>query len=56
MADFSNSFRGSAMRQGENNISMRVNLTPKETRDISSEKFVMDLRNDLQEWITTNYS
>lgn len=36
------------MRQAENNISMKINLRDKEERDITSETFVLLLRNDLQ--------
>lgn len=54
-ADFSNSFRWSAMRQQENNISMRINLMDKEHRNLSSEQFVLDLRPKLQSWINKHY-
>lgn len=54
-SDFSNSFRGSAMRQAENHISMKLNLIEKEKRDMSSEAFVMKLRNELQPWLEKNY-
>lgn len=54
-SDFSNSFRWSAMRQSENHISMKVNLIPKEDRDLSSEAFVMELRNELQPRLLKNY-
>lgn len=53
--DFSNSFRWSAMRQSENTISMRINLLEKEKRDITSEAFVMLLRDDLQRRLENTY-
>jgi multidrug efflux pump subunit AcrB len=53
--DFSNTFRWSMMRQGEHYISMRINLLPKEERDISSESFVIAIRPMLQKRLATTY-
>jgi len=43
------------MRQSENHISMKLNLMAKEEREMSSETFVMKLRNEVQPWLTKNY-
>ncbi len=55
MWDFANLFRGASMRSGENYISMRVNLTPANERDIASEEFVIKLRPIFREYMLEKY-
>lgn len=53
--DFANLFRGGSFRVGENQLSMRINLTPHEERSISSEQFVIGMRPLLRQAILAQY-
>ncbi len=55
-ADFANLFRGGNNRIGENQISMRINLTPASERDLKSEEWVIAVRPLLTEALTKKYS
>ncbi len=55
-ADFANLFRGGNNRLGENQISMRINLTPASERDLKSEDWVIAVRPLLTEALTKKYS
>jgi len=55
LPDFANLFRGGNNRIGENQISIRINLTPSADRDITSEDFVIQLRPILENAIMNKY-
>jgi len=55
LPDFSNTFRGASWRQRENQISIRINLTDKKNRNLSSEEFVMTLRPELKKFLEEKY-
>lgn len=53
--DFANLFRGGNNRILENQISMRINLSPAHDREINSETFVIALRPLLSDYIIGKY-
>jgi len=57
LPDFANLFRGGLMRQNEYEISMRINLLPKEETKgrLSSEAFTIDLRPYLRNELLAKY-
>lgn len=55
MPDFANLFRGGNMRIGSNQVSLRINLLPKEDRSTSSEEFVMQMRPLLRDYFMKAY-
>ena len=56
LPDFANLFRWWNNRVGEHQITMRINLIPSHDRDISSEKFVIELRPILTEYLKSKYN
>jgi len=54
--DFANLFRGGDNRILENQISMRINLSPSHDRDMNSEAFVIALRPILTDYLIGKYS
>lgn len=48
IADFNGMFKGSFMRSGENQATLKVNLVPHTERNIPSEKIALELRDRLQ--------
>lgn len=48
IADFNGMFKGSFMRQGENQATLKVNLVPHTERKKPSEKIALELRDKLQ--------
>lgn len=48
ISDFNGLFKGSFMRQGENQATLKINLTPHTQRGTTSEKLALNLRQILQ--------
>ena len=57
LSDFSNLFRGGLMRQNEYEISMRINLLPKEElkKRINSENFTIQIRPLLRNFLLEKF-
>lgn len=47
--DFNGMFKGSFMRSMENQATLKINLTNKDERDMTSEQIAFEMRNDLNE-------
>ena len=55
LGDFANLFRGGSARTGENQLSIRINLLPKDQRTLSSEEYTIRLRPLLRDTLLTRY-
>ena len=55
LGDFANLFRGGSARAGENQLSIRINLLPKDQRTLSSEEYTIRLRPILRDALLTHY-
>ncbi|MEI7890578.1 MAG: efflux RND transporter permease subunit [bacterium] len=54
ISDFNGLFKGSFMRSGENQATLKINLTPKNQRKQTSEQIAMILREKLSKDVLTN--